>query len=634
MTMAPISMESSSDKARVTDDHRHSSKEDLRTAADEERQQRLGVQQKQKQQQQEQETDQPQEKQQQQDVQCLQDQHQKEGLRPPDGGWGWMITVGAFLNALTIPMLSPSFGILFSPQLLEWRVSSTTVAVIYSAYMVVWKLTGVIVGSLAREFGFRKVAMTGSLLNASCLTFSAFATSPVLLFVFFSLGCGLGSGLTCVGFLNIAQYFDKHRGLANTCMTAGIGLGNFMGPLLIEHLQDEYGFQGATMILGAILLHGFVGTTLYQPVQWHMKYPKHERDSPNNENISLILPQEENSEITKCDSSIVSVLQQEDCMRSGVEGRTHLHEGSRRWHGSQCSLTSIASSKNSYTIICDRDIASMDSVGSLTTLRIENLSKNNVKTTSLPQEENNEDVTETNFKTSSPKKRSQNCFYKLFSTILRVLRATVKDITILRHPPSLIIAVGSMLIIGGEANFNVLVPFTIQAAGHSLQTAAWCLSVAGICNFFTRLTVSFLSDYSWFNMRLCYVIGLATMSTAIIVFTLQEEVVWLTGVTSVWGIAAGSFHGLSNLLMVRIVGVSNTTAMFGARNFMMAFGFFTIGPLIGVVRDASGSYVVALWVLSAMILTSCILWLLMPAAQAYDQRLRKEIDEKAAASLV
>ncbi|KAK8723656.1 hypothetical protein OTU49_011480 [Cherax quadricarinatus] len=628
MTMAPISMESLSDKARVTDDHRHSSKEDFRTPADEESQQHLGVQRMQKQQQQEKET------QQQQDVKCLQDRHQQEGPRPPDGGWGWIITLGVFLNSLTTPMLSPSFGILFSPQLLEWRVSSTTVTVIYSAYMVVKKLTGVTVGSLAREFGFRKVAMTGSLLIASCLTFSAFATSPVLLFVFFSLGCGLGSGLTSVGFLKIAQYFDKHRGLANTFMTSGIGLGNFMGPLLIEHLQDEYSFQGATMILGAILLHGFVGTTLYQPVQWHMKYPKRERDSPNNENVSLILPQEENSEITKCDSSIVSVLQQEDCVRSGVEGRTHSHEGSRRWHGSQCSLTSIASSKNSYAIICDRDIASIDSVGSLTTLRIENLSKNNVKTTSLPQEENNEDVTETNFKTSSPKKRSQNCFYKLFSTILRVLRATVKDITILRHPPSLIIAVGSMLIIGGEANFNVLVPFTIQAAGHSLQTAAWCLSVAGICNFFTRLTVSFLSDYSWFNMRLCYVIGLATMSTAIIVFTLQEEVVWLTGVTSVWGIAAGSFHGLSNLLMVRIVGVSNTTAMFGARNFMMAFGFFTIGPLIGVVRDASGSYVVALWVLSAMILTSCILWLLMPAAQAYDQRLRKEIDEKAAASLV
>nr|XP_053646884.1 monocarboxylate transporter 12-like [Cherax quadricarinatus] len=191
-----------------------------------------------------------------------------------------------------------------------------------------------------------------------------------------------------------------------------------------------------------------------------------------------------------------------------------------------------------------------------------------------------------------------------------------------------------MLNVGGEANFNVLVPFTIQAAGYSLQTAPWCLSGAGICNFFSRLTVSFLSDYSWFSMRLCYLIGLATMSTAIIVFTLQEEVVWLTGVMSVWGIAAGSFHGLSNLLMVRIVGVSNTTAMFGARNFMMAFGFFTIGPLIGVVRDASGSYIITMWVLSAMIFTSCILWLFMPAAQAYDQRLRKEIGEKADASLV
>nr|XP_053656616.1 uncharacterized protein LOC128705472 [Cherax quadricarinatus] len=276
-------------------------------------------------------------------------------------------------------------------------------------------------------------------------------------------------------------------------MTSGIGLGNFMGPLLIEHLQDEYSFQGATMILGAILLHGFVGTTLYQPVQWHMKYP----------NVSEI-PQ---------------------------TMKMSLHR----------------------------------LVGSLTTLRIENLSKNNVKTTSLPQEENNEDVTKINFNTTSlPKKKSQDCFCKLFSTILRVLRGIVKDMTILRHPPALILALEIMLNVGGEANFNVLVPFTIQAAGYSLQTAAWCLSVAGICNFFSRLTVSFLSDYSWFSMRLCYLIGLATMSTAI----------------------------------------------------------------IGVVRDASGSYIITMWVLSAMIFTSCILWLFMPAAQAYDQRLRKEIGRR------
>lgn len=87
-------------------------------------------------------------------------------------------------------MLFPSFGILFSRQLLEWRASSTTVAVIFIIFLVVWRLAGVVLGTLVREFGFRRVAVTGTLLTATCLTFSAFAASLVHLLITFSLGCG------------------------------------------------------------------------------------------------------------------------------------------------------------------------------------------------------------------------------------------------------------------------------------------------------------------------------------------------------------------------------------------------------------------------------------------------------------
>ncbi|XP_042222237.1 uncharacterized protein LOC121866535 [Homarus americanus] len=558
-----------------------------------------------------------QERQQKPEMQQLQEVREEpevqEGPQAPDGGWGWMVAIGAFLNMLVIPMLSPSFGILFSSQLLEWQASSTTVAIIYSSFMVMWKLTGVTVGSLCKEFGFRRVGMTGTLLTSTCLTLCTFATSPAVIFIFFSLGCGMGAGLSCVGFLNLAQYFDKHRGLANTFLTAGIGLGHFSSPLFIHYLQNEYGFKGATMILGALILHGFVGATLYQPVKWHLKYPQKKKTQPDLEGVSLLLPQTEKSENTNLEGarSNGSVSKMDENQWSVLVTQEHLRKVNRDRHMSQCSYTSMASSRVSSIRKSDVDLASLTSIGSLASLA-------NIK---FPDTDDPA--------RSSPEKGSDSCMSEIWETIIRVLRSIISDVGTLRHPSYLIIALATMAIIGGQANFNMIVPFALQTEGHSLQTAAWYLSVAGICNFLTRLCLSPLSDFSWFNMRLVYLCAIFTMGTSIIVFTFQTEVVGQLVVMGVWGSALGSFHSLSNLQMTRIVGVQNLTSMFGARNFVMAFGFFTIGPLIGVIRDASGSYTITMWVLSGMIFISFILWLFMPAAQAYDQHQRaKEAEEK------
>lgn len=96
----------------------------------------------------------------------------------------------------------------------------------------------------------------------------------------------------------------------------------------------------------------------------------------------------------------------------------------------------------------------------------------------------------------------------------QVLWSVVRDMKVLRRPTCLIIALGSTLVINAEANFLVMVPFAIQAEGHPLQTAAWCVSIAGVCNLFTRMSVSSLSDLPWFNKRVCYMGGMAVMAAS------------------------------------------------------------------------------------------------------------------------
>lgn len=67
------------------------------------------------------------------------------------------------------------------------------------------------------------------------------------------------------------SYFSTKRGRAVGLALAGTGLGQMIMPNIVRILLDEYGFKGATLIMGALAFNGVIGASLFQPVEWHMK---------------------------------------------------------------------------------------------------------------------------------------------------------------------------------------------------------------------------------------------------------------------------------------------------------------------------------------------------------------------------
>lgn len=279
---------------------------------------------------------------------------------------------------------------------------------------------------------------------------------------------------------------------------AGASLGHFLSPLLIRLLQDKYGFRGATIIIGAIVLHGFVGAMFFQPVRWHMKRPKKRKCSTVSEPFSPLLSQSHNHGNRVCELVTVTVpdTKQGDTNWESVENERHFQgvSSNKRDDSSHMSVkpkrTSVYSQVKPSMLSC---------LGPESKLSFPHSIDSGIP----PKQENKQ-------------RNRRNYLCKLCHTIFRVFCSVVKDIRILRQPSSLIIALWSTLILNGEANFMVMVPFAIQAGGHSLQTAAWCVSVAGITNFLTRMCVSTLSDLPCFNMRLCYMTGMAIMSVSVV----------------------------------------------------------------------------------------------------------------------
>ncbi|CAL4178524.1 unnamed protein product, partial [Meganyctiphanes norvegica] len=122
------------------------------------------------------------------------------------------------------------------------------------------------------QFGFRKVAIFGGLLQAISTTISAFSTSALQLFFSFSLINGIGGGLYVnMMFMLMSSYFKKHLGIAVSIEMAGISLGQFLGPPFIRYLLDEYSYKGAAIIFGAINLNIVAVACLFQPAKWHIK---------------------------------------------------------------------------------------------------------------------------------------------------------------------------------------------------------------------------------------------------------------------------------------------------------------------------------------------------------------------------
>lgn len=52
---------------------------------------------------------------------------------------------------------------------------------------------------------------------------------------------------------------------------AGTALGMLIIPQLIRILLEEYGFRGAVLLISGLALHSAVGSTLLQPIKWHLK---------------------------------------------------------------------------------------------------------------------------------------------------------------------------------------------------------------------------------------------------------------------------------------------------------------------------------------------------------------------------
>ncbi|CAL1609813.1 unnamed protein product [Knipowitschia caucasica] len=188
--------------------------------------------------------------------------------KPLDGGWGWMVVLGAHISIGFAYATPKALSIFFKEIQKDLMCSYSDIALISSIMLAAMYAGGPVSSALVSRFGSRPVVMLGGVMCGLSMVTAAFGSSIVYLYLCIGVvgGCGLALNLNA-SLTIISKYFLLRRPLANGLAMAGSPVFLcFLAPLN-QFLLERFGWRGSLLILGALMLHCCVAGALMRPVQ-------------------------------------------------------------------------------------------------------------------------------------------------------------------------------------------------------------------------------------------------------------------------------------------------------------------------------------------------------------------------------
>jgi MFS family permease len=169
----------------------------------------------------------------------------------PDTARRWLVVTGCFMGVLTGPVLVAStFSVFFATLIQSEHWSSVGIAFAYSLYIVIYGLSGPVVGRWCERFGPKRVVLSGAALIAGGFALLGFVREVWQFCILYGL-LGVTAGMT--GIVPLAtlvfRWFASNRGLAMGVASSGTLGGLFLSPLAY-FLIEQFGWRRAYAVLG------------------------------------------------------------------------------------------------------------------------------------------------------------------------------------------------------------------------------------------------------------------------------------------------------------------------------------------------------------------------------------------------
>jgi len=483
---------------------------------------------------------------------------------PPDGGYGWVITLAAFLCNCVVDGIIFSFGLVIADLALSFSEPVSKVAWVGSLLSGFYLLAGPFVSALANRFGFRAVAILGSVIGCVALAVSMFAQSVLVLYVTVGVVGGIGFGLVYVpAVIAVGFYFEKKRALATGIAVCGSGVGTFVFAPLTSFLLEQYGWKGTLLIHAGLILNCAVFGSLFRPLE-----PTTRPADPEGSPLMTVMAGGKSTAAGGHQSSTQSLNVVTVRAREIGEGR-----------GSPApSRKSVTSSNQSL----NRTARPLDRMDAFYTGSVHSLAQ-------YKQDPVNYHASVTKIAADEDKQES------------------MLDSSLFRSPSFVLICLSAFLTFMG-----FFVPFMFLAAraiqnGVDKDSASRLLSIIGITNTIGRVICGWVADHPKVNVLLLNNISLTVCGAVTILSPLFQSYEMLIVYSCLFGISIAGIASLRSILLVELLGLENLTNAFGLMLPFTGVSAAIGGPLAGMFYDATQDYDASFYLSGSMLFVSGLL---------------------------
>ncbi|XP_069364491.1 monocarboxylate transporter 12 isoform X3 [Maniola hyperantus] len=591
---------------------------------------------------------------------------------PPDGKWGWCILVGATLVNILIPGTIKSFGVL----LLEFQdlfqasasASNGVVALCYFLYSSLGPLSSI----LSVKWSYRTVTLIGGSFAAFGMIFSSWAFSVSYLYFSFGAMVGTGAGLAFPPTVYIVtSYFVRLRGLANGICMSGSAFGSIILPPVLRYLLEEFGYNGAVLILGGVMLNVWAAALLFQPVEVHMikKYKEVEED----EDGPQLEPFAEEDPNYLEDTHPKLILTPEDTCRDKYQNgsppmfKQHSNATLDEKHSPKndfvrsASAVHVSHTDNSRS----RKISSTSSKHGLQHIssKISNHLPSNLSLLeSVPEGKPSRVNSQEAFSKKlivpkTPKRSPSTSSFQYMSTPFHgsTLSAFEKpsefasqfslksvtdslapisyccgckkrprdddtkkepskyfDIQLLKDPIYLVILISNCTCAISYTNFIILVPLYAKECGFDKTLGAYLLSIISALDLVGRIGGSALSDIVSTPKRYFFITGLLFSGISLAMIPLVSSYAAISGFCCVFGLASGINVGVTALVMAEMLGTERLMSSYGISLFVNGMLQLIGPPICGLWYEYAKTYKPLLVTLGIILVFGASLWLFVP----------------------
>ncbi|KAG9434866.1 hypothetical protein HZU67_02850 [Apis mellifera carnica] len=568
---------------------------------------------------------------------------------PPDGKWGWMIVLAYGLNGICTISIIQGFGLIFKDLFPRFEFNATQGTIIINTSFSFGMILGLVNGPLLRNYGYRKMAIIGSLFFSIGVIITAFINSFTSFILFYGIFTSLGTYMTLSAFsYALNSYFTTKRGRAMSLAMTLIGLGPIVVPQMTSFLLSYYGFQGTILLYGAFSFHSLIGALLLHPLKWHMKDATKSKSS--NEELmkedknkildqkEIIIQEEVNIKNSIMDLNNVSrkrkITQVSNIDHDAEIGSIYGFDIPYARQISETLNVSIGEKEvDMYKIIengemgkdhsriqyNNRRFKSIDTINLGSSIKIfeeKPLTKYNSKNeiddySNIINEENDIlKLTKNNTNKTLNTENDNDEKLKNKSIVSRILRTIAEyfDLDLLKDPGYVNLMLGMSVAVFAEMNFSQLTPFILTDMNISTKQIAYIMSTIASVDLIFRILAPFIGE--WFNQppKIMYMMSLCLLIIS------RTSLLFINGFASLLIVASGlgAAKGIRSIYMSLVipsyVPIHKLPNASGIQMIVNGMLLLCAGPMLGIMRDNFGNFAPSLIVINTVTLFTVIMW--------------------------